>query len=63
MKDDIIRSEPRVAAAAAHRKKYLGTKCRNCKSRKKYTSSGRCSECQKSESKCKADLIKLLLES
>ena len=62
MSDD-IRSEPRVAAAAAHRKKYRGAKCKNCKSREKYTSSGRCADCQKSESKWKADLIKMLLDS
>lgn len=58
-----IRVESRAAAAVAHRKKYLGAKCKNCQSREKYTSSGRCSDCQKSESKFKSDLIKLLLES
>ena len=58
-----IRIEPRVAAAVAHRKKYLGAKCKNCQSREKYTSSGRCSDCQKSESKSLSDLIKLLLDS
>lgn len=62
MSDD-IRSESRVAAAVAQRKKYLGSNCKNCRGREKYTSSGRCSECQKSESKFNSDLIKLLLES
>jgi len=63
MKDEKIRVETRFEAAAAHRKKYRGAKCKNCKSREKYTSSGRCADCQKSESKWKADLIKMLLDS
>jgi len=63
MNDDKIRVETRFEAAVAHRKKYLGAKCKNCRSREKYTSSGRCADCQKSESKFKADLIKLLLDS
>lgn len=58
-----IRTESRVSAAVNHRKKYLGKKCKNCKSRKKYTSSGRCSECQSLEAKFKSDLIKVLLEA
>lgn len=41
----MARNETRMKAAKAGRKTYLGTPCRVCGERERYTSSGNCKAC------------------